>query len=200
MKKSKTVKEILFLGTQKSHDVRRVVSQIWQIDWGGLVWYWLPLLTYAMAIVYLSSLSVPEHKLAIFLKAIHSLIPAEGDMFSGFCGFCGFNDKLYHMVEYAVLAVLTYRALRYSLKDASDISLGMLSVIGVVAFGCSDELHQWFIPLRQTDGLDLLADSLGGVLGVGVWQSARRIPVIRLWEERIPLKLQVALDIHVLKI
>jgi VanZ family protein len=164
------------------------------LDWGGLLWYWLPLLVYGTAIIYVSSLSVPHKEVAVFLHSVNSLIPADGKMFSVI------NDKVYHMTEYAILAVLLFRACRYSLKDTSAGSLGFVTVLVVVIFGCTDELHQWYTPLRYTDGWDVLADAMGGLIGVSVWKGALNISVIRLLEERIPLKLQVALGIQVLKI
>ena len=33
-----------------------------------------------------------------------------------------------------------------------------------VVFGISDEIHQWFVPNRQADIWDLLADTLGATL------------------------------------
>jgi VanZ family protein len=164
------------------------------IDWGGLMWYWLPLLSYAMAIFYVSSLSLPEKELAFFLDAVNALIPAEGDIFSMI------NDKIYHVTEYAILATLVYRAFRYSMLEKGEVFIGFLTVVAVVLFGCTDEIHQWFTPLRSTDGWDLMADALGGTIGVGLWQGVLSIPVIRLVEERIPIKLQVALGLHVLKV
>ena len=110
------------------------------------------------------------------------------------------NDKIYHMTEYAILAMLAYRAFRYSMPEKAEVFIGLLTVVAVVLFGCTDEIHQWFTPLRYSDGWDLMADALGGIIGVSLWQVALSIPVIRLFEERIPLKLQVALGIHVLKL
>ena len=178
---------------RKSQAIRRVIERVKMIDWGGVVWYWLPLLVYATAMIYLSSLSVPQKELTVLLKAVQSIVPAEGN------GFPFMNDKFFHMVEYAILAVLTYRAFRYASQERVNVSIGMLTVMTVILFGCTDEIHQWFTPLRHTDGWDLLADALGGVIGVTFWQGALSIRMIQVLEERIPLKLQVALGVHVLR-
>ena len=172
-----------------SHGFRLLLSQVKGINWGGLVWYWLPLLAFATGIIYLSSLSVPAQELAVLLNAVNALIPGEGNVFSLM------NDKFYHMVEYAILAILAYRAFCYSSNKKSEVFIGLLTVGVVVLFGCTDEIHQWFTPFRHTDSWDLVADALGGLIGVSLWQRALSIPVIRLLEERIPLKLQVALGI-----
>jgi VanZ family protein len=178
----------------KGQRVRYPVSQAIGPDWGGFVWYWIPLLLVATGMIYLSSLSVPQQELVVFLNTVHSLIPIESAIF-----FTN-NDKVYHLIEYAILAVLTYRAFHYSRKGQSDAFVVFLTIACVVLFGCTDELHQWFVPLRDSDVWDLMADALGGILGVGVWKAVLNFPAIRFLEERIPLKLQVALGIHVLKI
>jgi VanZ family protein len=164
------------------------------LDWGGLLWYWLPLLVYATAIIAVSSISAPEEKFGTFLNSVTPLFPADGNFFEMI------NDKFYHVVEYALFAVLVYRAVRYSWKDQSEVSVGLLTCVAVILFGCTDELFQLLTPLRYSNVWDLTADALGGIMGVSVWQGARNIPVIRLLEERIPLKLQVALGIQVLKL
>lgn len=173
--------------------IELVVGRAKKMDRGGVVWYWLPLFAYASAMIYLSSLSVPQKEFSVLLNAVNSIIPAKGNV------FFLMNDKFFHILEYAVLAVLTYRAFRYSSHERGEVSFGLLTIVAVVLFGCTDEIHQWFTPLRQTDGLDLLADAIGGIIGVSFWRSALSIPVIRLIEERIPLKLQIALGVHILR-
>ncbi len=163
-------------------------------NWGGVMWYWLPLLAYLMVIFYVSSLSAPMQELSVFVNAVNALIPTKSNIFSMF------NDKMYHIIEYAVLAVLTYRAFRYSIKEMPEVTIRLFTVGAVILFGCTDELHQWFTPLRFMDHWDLMADALGGIIGVSLWHCALSIPLIRFLEERIPLQLQLALGIHVLKV
>jgi len=165
-----------------------------RLDWGGLLWSWLPLLVYATAIIGISSISAPEQQFGSFLHSVNSLFPADGEMFRMI------NDKFYHVVEYALLAVLVYRAVRYSWKEPSEVTVGLLTCGAVILFGCTDELYQLLTPLRYSNVWDLTADALGGVMGVILWQGALSITKIRLLEERIPLKLQVALGIEVLKL
>ncbi len=193
-KYAKTLKDKIFSVIHQDQKFGLVYIGIRGIDWGGVVWYWLPLLVYGTAIIYVSSLSVPHKEVAVFLHSVNSLIPADGKLFSVI------NDKVYHMTEYAILAVLLFRACHYSIKGTSTVSLGLLSVVVVFIFGCTDELHQWFTPLRYTEGWDLLADALGGIIGVSIWKGALNISVIRLLEENIPLKLQITLGLPGLKI
>lgn len=76
----------------------------------------------------------------------------------------------------------------------------MLAMLCIIVFGCSDEVHQWFTPLRETDGWDLLADTIGGFLGVSAWEVVRNIPLIRVLDETIPLKLQMTMGMLSFKV
>ena len=164
------------------------------ISWGGFVWYWVPLLAYVSAMFYLSSQPLQGQEFAVYIKAVKSLIYAEGNNLP--IGF----DKVFHVIEYAILGILTFRALRYARMDKSEVAIALLSIMLVVIFGLTDEFHQWFTPFRQVEGWGLMADALGGTLGVSFWQGVLNIPVVRLFEERIPLQLQIALGIPALKI
>jgi VanZ family protein len=64
--------------------------------------------------------------------------------------------KLAHLVEYGVLGVLLYRALR---REPAAIAVGSLYAI-------TDEVHQAFVSGRQGSALDWLIDTVGVVAGV----------------------------------
>lgn len=66
--------------------------------------------------------------------------------------------KAAHLFEYAVLAILLYRAMR------NDYGWRALLTGGLYAL--SDELHQSFVPGRNAELLDLAFDILGVVLGL----------------------------------
>lgn len=170
------------------------LNQGFRKDLWNVLWCWMPLGLFALAITYVSSLSSPEQKFSGFLQAVNTLFPIEGDIFSMI------NDKFCHIAEYAILGVLTYRALGSIWKPKRGASAGLVAVLCVVLFGGLDEIHQWFTPLRYSDGWDLLADGLGGMLGVTIWQAVMSIPLVRLLDATIPLKLQIALGIHSLKL
>ncbi len=188
------MKEKAFSGIPLGEGLSRVWKMIKGMSWGGLVWYWVPLLAYASAMFYLSSQPIQGQEIAVYIKAVKSFMYAEGNHHS--IGF----DKVLHVIEYAILGVLTFRAFRYARMGESEVTIVLVSIIVVVAFGLTDEFHQWFTPFRHVEGWDLMADALGGTLGVSFWQGALNIPVVRLLEERIPLQLQVALGIPVLKL
>lgn len=77
------------------------------------------------------------------------------------------QDKLMHLIAYGVLGFLAmgscnagrsrHRAMHYWL---------VVSLVGV--YGVLDEIHQYFVPGRHSDVLDVLADISGGLLGAGL--------------------------------
>ncbi len=108
--------------------------------------YWGPVLFYGAIIVYLSSQSSPSQYLPSFSFPM--------------------SDKLLHGLEYGMLGILLYRAFHQTIGSIGSMSL---AIVCAVAFGISDEIHQWFVPNRQADLLDLLADTLGATLFILAW-------------------------------
>jgi VanZ family protein len=66
--------------------------------------------------------------------------------------------KIAHMVEYALLAFLLWRALRESMGERRAVTLAF--AIGV-AYAASDEFHQSFVEGRHGTPVDVLIDSVG---------------------------------------
>lgn len=69
---------------------------------------------------------------------------------------------LAHFVEYAVLGVLLYAALRIDRDRSSAL---WLSVAIASAYGVTDELHQAFVPMRVPDVMDWVVDTVGALFG-----------------------------------
>jgi len=103
--------------------------------------FWLPVLAYVSVIFALSS---------------QSYLPSPIRFTYG--------DKVAHMGEYLVLGLLLVRALRASLRVSRPLFAAMIAIGIVVTVGASDEFLQSFIPGRNSDILDLLADVLGGAI------------------------------------
>jgi VanZ family protein len=68
-------------------------------------------------------------------------------------------DKFLHCVEYGVLALLVCRACRG--ERIRPMLAVALTVIATSAYAATDEWHQFFVPGRNADVLDWLADSIG---------------------------------------
>ena len=70
-------------------------------------------------------------------------------------------DKAVHVVEYGILASLVYLALR-NMKVSSRYLLAVAFTIAFM-YGVSDEIHQYFVPSRDADVLDVVADGIGAL-------------------------------------
>jgi len=79
-------------------------------------------------------------------------------------------DKLAHTCEYATLAgcfCMWWTRAQWSTKKAW-LRIFIIAAI-VLAYGCTDEYHQSFVPGRSCDAHDLVADTLGGLIGSTVY-------------------------------
>ncbi len=76
-----------------------------------------------------------------------------------------------HVLEYAILGLLAYRAFRISGAHKPVLFLIAAAVLLATLYGLSDEFHQLFIPERDFDLNDLGLDVIGAMIGtvIGVW-------------------------------
>ncbi len=80
------------------------------------------------------------------------------------------SDKLGHVLLYSGLGFLLARALVGRRLPAMTIGVAALTILLVTAYGLSDETHQLFVPNREFELGDLLADTIGATAGtVGLW-------------------------------
>jgi VanZ family protein len=103
---------------------------------------WAPPVLYAALIFFLSS------------QSSFDMLPA---------GLWDF-DKVIHAVEYAVLALLLFRATRSP----------WIAFAATALYGITDELHQSFVPGRNASAYDALADALGATVACAAGTWARR--------------------------
>ena len=104
------------------------------------------MILYCLMIFVLSSQSTPDEHLPGFLF--------------------GMGDKLLHAIEYGILGILLYRAFIQTTRPLKSMGLAILCSF---IYGITDEIHQWFVPNRQTDVWDLFADTLGAALFILLW-------------------------------
>ena len=124
------------------------------------LYYWGPVCGYAGLIFYLSSQPHPEESLPSFVGL--------------------FSDKVLHVVEYGVLGGLCYRAFQWGATAPWRSWAIPLAVLVTALYGLSDEVHQSFVPFRESSGLDWLADSIGAVLGAAIIHYVPRIWPMRM--------------------
>jgi len=74
--------------------------------------------------------------------------------------------KLGHVSEYAILALLLWRALwsGSTLRTKTPILFGAV-LLACAVFAAGDEIHQSFVRSRTPSGRDVLLDSAGALLG-----------------------------------
>jgi VanZ family protein len=89
-------------------------------------------------------------------------------------------DKIAHMAVYGLLAALCYISLIHQEKFNILREYPLLfTVLLCAAYGASDEFHQYFVPNRDMEFFDWLADALGVVVMVLVikFHLSRRFPL-----------------------
>ena len=78
-------------------------------------------------------------------------------------------DKAAHLGIYGVLGFLAAGALRTLRPMPSRWAAGHGAVLIAALWGWIDEIHQFFVPGRTTEPLDLLADVVGAALGAWLY-------------------------------
>ncbi|OFW29930.1 MAG: hypothetical protein A3H97_03855 [Acidobacteria bacterium RIFCSPLOWO2_02_FULL_65_29] len=101
---------------------------------------WAPVVAYMALIFALSSISEPPEAPAAV------------------------SDKGLHFILYAGLAALVVRALAGGWRRPVSLGVVGLAIAISSVYGATDELHQYFVPPRQMEALDLLADTIGASL------------------------------------
>lgn len=85
--------------------------------------------------------------------------------------------KCAHLTEYAVLALLLWRAVRKPVRnDPRPWSWreAAIAVLIVFAYAASDEFHQIFVPSRTPLVSDVFIDTSGAVIGMlALWAIGR---------------------------
>ncbi len=99
--------------------------------------YWIPVYAIAVIIFYFSSLSQPI-----------------GSKVGG-----GFSSWFLHIVEYGLLGVAAYLAFK---NDNNFKYKRMSTILFVVMFAITDEIHQLMVPGRVGSFFDIGIDSIAG--------------------------------------
>jgi VanZ family protein len=85
--------------------------------------------------------------------------------------------KCAHLTEYAVMALLFWRALRKPVRGTPrpwQWREARTAILLVALYAASDEFHQLFVPSRQALVTDVIIDTTGGIVGLLlVWGIGR---------------------------
>jgi VanZ family protein len=142
----------------------------------SFTWYWLPVIIWMFVIFSASgdrkSADRSSRIIAPLVRWIYPDISAETlDVIVLLVRKCA------HLAEYAVLALLFWRAVRKPVKNDprpwSWPPAGM-AILFVALYAASDEWHQSFVPSREGRISDVLIDTIGAVGGmVLLWTVVR---------------------------
>jgi VanZ family protein len=73
-------------------------------------------------------------------------------------------DKIIHAAFYGGLSTVVAFGLRHSKRNHRPLTLFAAPILFAALYGLSDEIHQYFVPLRSADFYDVLADTIGAIL------------------------------------
>ena len=79
-----------------------------------------------------------------------------------------FLDKGVHLVEFGLLGFFLSLGYFLSLKSSFRIKSSFTVASGIL-LGCLDEIHQYFVPNRSLEVMDMVADSIGIFIGLAVF-------------------------------
>jgi VanZ family protein len=110
------------------------------------LYYWFPLVLYGLLIFILSSGPAPEGGPEFFQA-----------------------DKVAHFLIFAGLGALCLRTLYTTALNKSLMTVLLVSMVLSSGYGISDELHQFFVPSRDSNFFDAIADITGSITGVLIY-------------------------------
>ena len=116
------------------------------------IYYWLPPFFWMVCIFYMSS----QKKVNITQQVVVEFM----------------TFKTLHMVEYALLFFLFYRAF-HSLSRLKQKGVLLCAILSSLIYSATDEFHQLFIPTRQGRLRDVLIDLAGMLIMYTVIRNVR---------------------------
>jgi VanZ family protein len=85
--------------------------------------------------------------------------------------------KTLHLMEYAVLFALFFRAIKYSFPREKSIYWYACALGLIICYACTDEIHQLFVPTREGRLRDVIIDGLGaGIAWITIQQLLPKAP------------------------
>ena len=146
----------------------------------SFVKYWLPVILWMMVIFSASGDSHSyEHSSRIIAPLVKFFFPNISPKTLEWIELIA--RKCAHLSEYAVLALLFWRAARKPVRrDPRPWSwrLGLAAIVFVFLYASTDEFHQRFVPTREPSVHDVMIDTTGAAIGIfllwGTWCVCER--------------------------
>lgn len=141
-----------------------------------LIYYWLPVVVWAALIIQATgrTFDAPHTSgvLAAFLVGLGLHLSAKT------LGFVNLAiRKTAHLTEYAILTVLSFRAIREG-RRGFTASWALIALVITVCVASSDEFLQSFTPTRTSSPWDVALDTCGGTIAILLlwfWNARRSI-------------------------
>jgi VanZ family protein len=134
--------------------------------------YWLPVLIWMALIFYASGDTKSLYHSARVLEPL--MTPnIQADTFRPLVMFA---RKCAHSAEFAVLALLLWRAFRALSAQPAGWSwrVARNAWLCAVVYGVSDEVHQMYVPPRRPEAWDVFYDAIGAAAGLlALWALGR---------------------------
>ena len=95
-----------------------------------------------------------------------------------------FLDKVIHLVEFAFLGLLLSLGYFMSLKSSLTVK-ALLTICSGILLGGLDEFHQYFIPRRSIELLDVISDAIGILIGLLLYYYFSRTAKGKVFSEKL---------------
>jgi VanZ family protein len=141
----------------------------------GLLFYWGPLLLWFATILYLSGGAMSaEHTSPFVVPLVLRFCPSASP--EAIHAIHVAVRKFGHLTEYALVALLAYRALRGSSERRWDPRWAAGAIAIAVACAGIDELRQSLVPSRTASLADVAVDAAGAALAMAALRLSRVAP------------------------
>jgi VanZ family protein len=146
--------------------------------------YWLPVLLW-LGVIFIGStdLMSAEHTSRIIGPILRWLRPGISDLAIARVQF--FVRKTAHLTEYAILALLLWRAFIRNTRLRTKMSI--LFIFGwslAIVAAASDEFHQSFVASRTASLRDVMIDAVGALVGLLIGSVFTRNGKVESGEQR----------------
>ncbi|MEB2285670.1 MAG: hypothetical protein B6D46_08925 [Polyangiaceae bacterium UTPRO1] len=140
--------------------------------WAAAAKRWLPVFLWAAFISWFSSDAFSARSTNSYIDPV--LRSLFGDLTpAGFRLAHSVIRKSAHLIEYAILGGLIYRAISAPSAPFSRAA-ALRALAYCAAYAVLDEAHQAFVPSRTGSGVDVLIDTAGAAFGTLVFARCRR--------------------------
>lgn len=84
-----------------------------------------------------------------------------------------YQDVVFHLGIYFLLGLFFLRGLHKTFHGVIPAKSVLVTLLFIIFYGITDELHQGFTPNRSVSGFDVFIDSLGGFFGSLIYSAPK---------------------------